>query len=328
MVHDFENIFGREKRTFWMGLSILWIFMYHLTLFNPFPIAFNFSYIEPFMYLFRTGFIGVDIFLFLSAYGLCCSYNKNNLKIFYRNRIQRIYPLYFIFLMLFYILMIVLGNDSFKDLRIYLLQCTGLSVLNVIKFDIEWFTPSIILLYIIFPALYRIVGFICNRHENILYQVGLLVLCISVTPLLSFVVADNLSSRLPIFILGIFTFYNLNKNQTKELFILYGAGIALSFIVENNNLRYSMSVPSFLLFLSCCTFHEKNRFYKNVSWIGKYSFEIYLAQVLTTKFILRSVFVDNVFVLYSAVVLFTVLISLLFIKIAQITRLSYIGIKL
>lgn len=70
----------RVDKQFLMGIAITFVWLYHLRctchhLGDP---------------LFKPLFIGVDIFLFLSAYGLCFSYNKNSLGQFYKNRIKRV----------------------------------------------------------------------------------------------------------------------------------------------------------------------------------------------------------------------------------------------
>lgn len=70
----------RVDKQFLMGIAITFVWLYHLRctchhLGDP---------------LFKPLFIGVDIFLFLSAYGLCFSYNKNTLGQFYKNRIKRV----------------------------------------------------------------------------------------------------------------------------------------------------------------------------------------------------------------------------------------------
>ena len=66
-----------ENRTETMGIAMLMVLLYHLkgTWFYP-------------------GFLGVDIFLFLSAYGLSRSYKTNTLGIFYKRRLNRVVPLY------------------------------------------------------------------------------------------------------------------------------------------------------------------------------------------------------------------------------------------
>lgn len=71
------------NRNFLLGVAILLVLVYHF---------FNWT-INPFG-RFNIGHVGVDIFLFLSGWGLSYSYTKNNLKTFYVRRIKKIVPLY------------------------------------------------------------------------------------------------------------------------------------------------------------------------------------------------------------------------------------------
>lgn len=95
--------------------------------------------------LFGTGYIGVDVFLFLSAYGLSYSYSHNSLLVYYKRRIGKVFPLYLVFLLSFLFLMMLLGNREVAfGWKLYLCQITGLSVLKGLGIDLEWFTPSLI----------------------------------------------------------------------------------------------------------------------------------------------------------------------------------------
>ena len=70
-----------------MGWSILWIMMLHFT----------FNQIKPLGFISQYGFAGVDIFLFVSGFGLFHSLDKDdNLVRFYRKRLLRIFPTYYI----------------------------------------------------------------------------------------------------------------------------------------------------------------------------------------------------------------------------------------
>ena len=66
-----------------MGIAIISIIVYHCVGHINFP-AFPLNY----------GFIGVDIFMFLSGYGLCFAIKKWKIKDFYLRRLLRVYPLF------------------------------------------------------------------------------------------------------------------------------------------------------------------------------------------------------------------------------------------
>lgn len=78
----------RDTRSMMMGIAILMVILYHAVCSNlPMGLL-----TIPATY----GLIGVDIFLFLSAYGLCYSLQNKNLREFYGRRFMRILPAYVI----------------------------------------------------------------------------------------------------------------------------------------------------------------------------------------------------------------------------------------
>lgn len=66
-----------------MGAAIIAVILYHLYCWVPGT---------PLLRVFKWGFIGVDVFMFVSAFGLCFSYERNPLSVFYFNRTKRIFP--------------------------------------------------------------------------------------------------------------------------------------------------------------------------------------------------------------------------------------------
>ena len=78
------SVISRERAPL-MGLAILWVVIFHYGLSMPFVLI---SYL---------GFTGVDIFMFLSAYGLVRSLDNDPSPIsFYKRRVLRIFPTYFL----------------------------------------------------------------------------------------------------------------------------------------------------------------------------------------------------------------------------------------
>ena len=70
-----------------MGYSILWIMMLHFTFIQVKPLGFVAQY----------GFAGVEIFMMVSGFGLFFSLEKDaSLKHFYKKRLLRIFPTYYI----------------------------------------------------------------------------------------------------------------------------------------------------------------------------------------------------------------------------------------
>ena len=73
------RVFDKGNRSYLMGIAILWIVLLHLYCWFQGKLPW-------WIYFFSDGQTGVDIFLFLSAYGLEASYRKNGWSIFYKKR--------------------------------------------------------------------------------------------------------------------------------------------------------------------------------------------------------------------------------------------------
>lgn len=123
----------KDTRAVFMGVSILWIMTFHYPFINC----------SPFIQIERQGYIGVDIFLFLSGFGLYHSLEKNNgLSNYFYNRFKRIIPHYVI-------AVIVL-------LCYWIIQESNMSFL---QYTIEtwWYTPCLILFYSLSVNIYRFI---------------------------------------------------------------------------------------------------------------------------------------------------------------------------
>ena len=130
-----------DYRSELMGWSILWVMMLHFT----------FNQIKPLGFIAQYGFAGVDIFLFVSGFGLFHSLDKdNNLVRFYRKRLLRIFPTYYI---LGFITNLLLTHD---DIKTFLFRYSTIGFWIDREYA-EWFIPSIILLYFIAPFIKKII---------------------------------------------------------------------------------------------------------------------------------------------------------------------------
>lgn len=71
-----------SNRNVFMGIAIVMVVLYH------------YNTGLSFQKLFYPGFLGVDIFLFFSGYGLCRSYETHSLQDFYKRRFTGILPMF------------------------------------------------------------------------------------------------------------------------------------------------------------------------------------------------------------------------------------------
>ena len=148
------------------ALAILWIAWYHV---DQLILPKN-QEIFNFRTLASLGFAGVNVFILLSGFGLTLSMTKvyinhNNKykniswKRFFYRRLIRIYPLYIIAHILFFITGALLGKYADMPLDIgFLLSITGLRVFFPKYFwygpDAFWFIGLIIQFYLLFPFLF------------------------------------------------------------------------------------------------------------------------------------------------------------------------------
>lgn len=133
-----ENSFKQffTYRTEVMGIAMLMVLLYH----------FKTSWFYP-------GFLGVDIFLFLSGFGLCRSYEQNSLSTFYKRRMTRILPLY-IFMGIGVSLIYYVSYS--KPLSLWDVFC-NISSLNYwgLGGEVpEWYLSFLLILYLTFPIAY------------------------------------------------------------------------------------------------------------------------------------------------------------------------------
>lgn len=136
--------------------SIILILLHHL---DAYTYCDLFLIFKPYF-----GVFGISLFVFLSGYSLNINNNifKNfsDFLKFYRKRIERIYPLYILAIIVFFVLYQVIGQVMAKNFQWWLIQILGLEVLLSPRFIDPiftlWFIGMLILYYFIYPfILYR-----------------------------------------------------------------------------------------------------------------------------------------------------------------------------
>ena len=244
------------NRAFLMGVSILLVIVFH---------AFNWVYnpIGPF----NIGYIGVDVFIFLSGFGCSFSYEKNPLRTFYSNRFKRVFPIYIVAVSIAFLLC---GKSwSWTD---YLLNLStlGFYIKGIPYFD--WYIPFLIGLYVLFPV-FHFLGKFKWSAEIILFVVVFLILYF-IHP------QDQYSwalSRLPIFLYGIIL---RNTKSYKFLLLLVPLLYFPCYFLASPQLAASMiAIPLVVICMMVRNrLHGKIRLM--IEWCGKHSLELYLANVL------------------------------------------------
>lgn len=258
----------KTNSTYWMGIATIFILFLHLGQ-NDSP---HFLH-KLILYIFNDVNIGVNIFFFLSAYGCCHSWRLNKPKNFYINRFKRLYPMMLAFMISSYFVNATFNINTF----IFDMIChaSGISLFYNAHFH-DWFTPAIVLMYISFPLLFKAIKSIYNlRGGDYLIALSAIVPSLLLVFLQPFVY-ELVFPRIGMVISAIAVFLAEQDNQKRKIakiVVLYFF-ISITSIVRNSYLI----VPCIILFASKYNIRPFGE--KWISFLGKHSLEIYLAQCL------------------------------------------------
>lgn len=223
------------------------------------------------------GYLGVDLFLFISAIGLCYSLDKNTIDQYFKNRIFRILPTFLLVLLAVHILGLIaesyipmLNIEYPHDFIDSIFWYTGLGYFFE-QCHYEWYIPSLLLLYAIAPVLYKIeykillIVFVCSLVVSFILSYN------EILPYL-----ERLYGRIPIFILG-FCFY---KGMCNSLLMVGGTiasimSVPLYFYDKcPDTIPFCFSVPLILVVISKLI--NVPLLYAIFSFVGSISLEFYL----------------------------------------------------
>ena len=199
-----------------MGLAILWVVFYHCDI----DIAMS---AWPLRVLKMTGYGGVDIFFFLSGFGLFYGWISRpaSLPDFYRRRFVRIFPAYLLVVTAYHLLA-ALGRQktSFID---FLSMATGLNFfLNRKDPTLLWFIPAIALCYLAFPVIFKLL--VKNGAKDAGFGRPLLAMALGVALSLAITPTDYnylliFTARLPVFFCGIYAAHLSRCNSREPVWI-------------------------------------------------------------------------------------------------------------
>lgn len=272
-----------KHRTALMGLSILYVFLFHCI--GKWAPAWLYDFSQ-------KGDTGVDAFIFLSAIGLSYSFSQNaGLLNFYRRRFIRIFPTYWIVLALVYISVFCLIHilhapddywphpHNFIDI-LSSFSTVGFWIPGCLWYD--WYIPSLILLYVIFPFFYIIIEH--NKCWGLLCLIPSLYITYSSSTFPWYY--SCLIYRLGGFIYGILFFWLINRPFNKRLsvvFLIIGfvslflAGFTDLLNFSNEFCEESISYVLLPLKLyALCYLLEVSALNKLFSFFGGLSLEVYL----------------------------------------------------
>lgn len=254
------------NRTFLMGISIISIMLYHQTWLHGF-----------FFDAFHVwGNLGVDVFFFLSGFGLCFSMRKHNISEFYKRRFLRLFPI-----------CVTCGILKFLWAEIAPDKLpTSVNDIKVI-FGIDlWFIDFIILYYIIAPFLVKgllkwpmftmlgcfIIGIAAAlQDKSYVLMLGLCRLPVFALGMLVVIHNDNFVSFLKkygiIFVLLVLLIPHILLEEQMFFYKIVG----VLFIIFS----LSVYILSFYIAKSSILF-ERLKFKSPFLWVGRHSLELYL----------------------------------------------------
>lgn len=266
-----------------MGFAILWVMLFHAKL------QLNHLVKD---FIFDIGYGGVDIFLFLSGFGLyySCSNNWNGNKNYFIKRFKRILPAFWTVIIFMFIIQ---GPYCLKGLLVVCAKCTTLGLWIPAIPMYLWYISLISLLYAIYPSFYRF-------YTTKTIVATFVILVISFALMLIYIV-NNINSeknslqilaisRLPIFFIGSFWGkYLENERKCKgRLFLIIQMlfGFLCLFFFRNNLQPYLWNgalafIPFILIVPGLCytisaILELCPLIAKPFNFLGKYTLEIYI----------------------------------------------------
>jgi peptidoglycan/LPS O-acetylase OafA/YrhL len=270
------------------------------------------------------GHYGVQLFIFISAYGLTVKYyNKSQSfnAIFLRSYFKLLFP--FLYVLLF----LIIYKIAFQHLSMHEVYKTyGISVLlkvfgiNIPGYSLSpvgpwWFIPMIIQFYLIFP----LILFFIQKYKNT-FLITLTI--ISLTLSIYFnkkIIFFNVIGHIPVFCLGVFFATNKIKLSTINI----GFVFIIFILAQFNPYLWFLSPSSFvLLFLSL--YQKSNLKLKYFKYIGAVSIFMFLINgFLREPFITIIKQSSSNFLILSIAALYLLYVFIL----AYTLNLSYMQIK-
>lgn len=319
-----------------MGFAILWVITFHYDFLEGTPIDF----------LFKNGFLGVDIFISLSAFGLCFSLSKESNYIrFLKKRVIRIIPTWWIIITLMLLAAIVLGRMNYPHTLLqYICYYSGLGWWFFYEqpygiYYYEWYIPTLLAFYIITPFIYK--------QSNKRLFIGCILTAIVGFLLSYFKIAEALRLsylRMPTLIYGVILYrlYMMQKQGTMNYsnkIYLYVSSVIGSICVIMNFIgivdwQLCILIYSFVLSLPIFCYlvvvvFEKMKLTKILSFIGGMTLELYLLHIYNIPLGATMYIIENRTIAIFIVVLLLIGISYFFQKMLWYIshKINYILVK-
>ena len=275
-----------SSRLFLLGIATLLVVFFHsdyLVIENVVKVNFLTNILK---FIQKTGNFGVDLFLLLSGIGLYFSLSKNNIKTFYKNRFIRILPVFIIVTVVYAIIT--------KTMTVVEVLETLFFISFFVKGNADvWFMPFIMVMYLLFPLLYKIIyqkdwhGLVLLLFITMLFN-----LLYSIFFPTSYVYIEIALTRISVFILGVYLGKLIYLKQSVPWYMFLFSILLQIFMIYilymNINIeRFSIFSRYLYCILAVCSVINisflmsllKNKnilLIKIIEFLGLYSLEIYL----------------------------------------------------
>lgn len=292
-----------------MGLAALLIILFHL-----FPVIRGGLLSNILSFIVKTAYIGVDIFFFMSGYMAYFS-KTDNYSAYIKRKIFNIYPV-FIFSCILYVLMGGLSPNG------VLLTLSGAELFMKGGASFLWFVPAIMIFYLFVPLYKKLPD---KNIKIILTLILWIVLMIFMEHIFDNHSVNIFLCRLPIILIGFaLAKYEGRLKKSYELilslFLLFiGTFLTWKFCYMLkaeflvSDIFYVIAIPYVLGIILLADFvFSRIRVYI-FEFLGGMSLELYCFQMLfgAVFFKLASVYLKNVMVLFLAVLIAIMFISLI-----------------
>lgn len=244
------------------------------------------------------GNCGVDIFFVISGIGLFYSYQKNyGIWTFYKKRFLRLLPTYFFVAIPYWFV-----RDIIIDKKSLGRSISDLLFISFFRDGMKrfWFVPAIMICYIIFPFLHKVIIGKENSPSKIKRRCVAMVftfvifdiICSRILP-----IYDNIAlfiGRIPAFIIGILLGYNAYNNKEYSridyllipcififVFLFHRISILMK-VVKHFSDYYEVTILGFFIMWLCLIlfYYIKIRFMHLIlsilKWFGGLTLEIYI----------------------------------------------------
>lgn len=270
-MNEFKTFLSGANRQWLMGFAILWVIAFHFCMYG------NLLHVGALNFLFGKGYLGVDIFIFLSAYGLCYSFEKRSLRDFYVQRLRRLFPMYLVFVAV--LVTVYASLMPYTPVLAGALQLTGLS--NFFGMEVEWYIPALIMIYAMFPLIFRGLEWLYSR--GICWVLALVLCLVLAAPVLSKGIFYLFVIRFPLVVIAIAAFFAVREDSYDKLLILFVFAALVGFCFSGHEMLNGSQTGMLLLPLILFGLSQLRLSLPlgNVmSFLGRHTLEIYLAQNL------------------------------------------------